>query len=74
MLDMSVVRCGSALLPLLPLFLVRPAYAGAPGICRVVNVEFTPGGIAAGPNNPEFDPQIVAWLEKPNGQYVQTIE
>ena len=70
---MAVVRCGSALLALLPLFLVRPAEAAEPGMCRVVNVEFTPGGIAASPQNPEIDLQIVAWLEKPTGEYIETI-
>ncbi|HEX7837980.1 MAG TPA: fibronectin type III domain-containing protein [Kofleriaceae bacterium] len=76
---MSVVRCGSMLLALMLPIVARPAYAGEPGMCRVVNVEFTPGGIAAGPKNPEIDPQIVAWLEKPSasavlpGPYVGTI-
>jgi hypothetical protein len=42
-------------------------------MCRVINVDFTPGGIPAGPQGPEIDPQIVAWLEKPSGEYVQTI-
>lgn len=73
MLSMSVVRCGSTLLALMLPIVARTAYAGEPGMCRVVNVEFTPGGIAAGAQNPEIDPQIVAWLEKPSGQYVQTI-
>jgi hypothetical protein len=76
---MSVVRCGSALLALLTMMVAPlghldpPAYAGTRGMCRVVNVEFTPGGIPAGAQTPEIDPQIVAWLEKPGGQYVQTI-
>ena len=53
-------------------------------MCRVINVDYTPGGLPAGmrpdPRNPqdlisspEIDPQIVAWLEKPSGEYVQTI-
>jgi len=85
---MAVFRRGSALLVsslLAPLILVLPAHAD-PGICRVVNIDFTPGGLPAGkrpdPRNPpqdppisspEIDPQIVAWLEKPTGEYVQTI-
>ncbi|HEY0479766.1 MAG TPA: fibronectin type III domain-containing protein [Kofleriaceae bacterium] len=69
---MAVVRCGSALLALLPLLLVGPAHA-EPGMCRVINVDFTPGGIAASAANPEIDLQIVAWLEKPTGEYVETI-
>lgn len=42
-------------------------------MCRVVHVEFTAGGIAASAQHPEIDPQIVAWLEKPTGEYVATI-
>jgi hypothetical protein len=79
LLSMSVVRCGSTLLALMLPIVARPAYAGEPGMCRVVSVEFTPGGIAAGPQNPEIDPQIVVWIAKPSasavlpGPYVQTI-
>jgi len=63
---------------LAPLIVALPADAD-PGMCRVVNVDFTPGGIPAGVRgtppvfSPEIDPQIVAWLEKPSGEYVQTI-
>ena len=48
-------------------------------MCRVVNLGFTPGGLAAGMRgtpaiaSPEITPQIVAWLETPAGEYVQTI-
>jgi len=65
---------------------VRSAHADPPAMCRVVNVEFTPGGIPAGPRadprapvgtppvqSPAIEPQIVAWLEKPSGEFVQTI-
>jgi hypothetical protein len=51
----------------------------APGACRVVSVDFTPGGIAASSSGPEIDPQIVAWIEKPPaagasvGEFVKTI-
>jgi hypothetical protein len=61
----------------------------APGVCRVINLEFTPGGIAAGtqiairpapplpaPQSyrvPEIGPQIVAWIESPSGDYINTI-
>lgn len=77
--DMAVFRCGSALLrlsllaSLLPLGFAPPARAADPGMCRVINVDFTPGGIPAGPQGPEIAPQIVAWIEKPSGEYVQTI-
>jgi hypothetical protein len=63
--------------------------SAVPGVCRVINVEFTPGGIAAGTQIPirpapplpapqtyrvpEISPQIVAWLETPGGEYVHTI-
>ncbi|HEU4732016.1 MAG TPA: fibronectin type III domain-containing protein [Kofleriaceae bacterium] len=57
-----------------------PARADDPPMCRVVNVEFTPGGIPAGMrppapsvSSPEIGPQIVAWLERPTGEFVQTI-
>jgi len=87
---MVVFRCGLALLALSPLMLARPARAGDPGMCRLISVDFTPGGIPAGPRRPpgakpgdtcppkcvqfpEIDPQIVAWLEKPTGEYVETI-
>ena len=73
MRHMVVFRCGSALLALLPMLLARPARADDPGMCRVINVDFTPGGIAAGSQGPEVDPQIVAWLETPSGEYLETI-
>ena len=81
MQDMAVFRRGLALLVpsfLAPLIIALPADAD-PGMCRVVNVDFTPGGIPAGMRgtppvpSPEIDPQIVAWLEKPSGEFVQTI-
>jgi fibronectin type III domain protein len=85
MQGMAVFRRGLALLVLsllAPLIPASPAHAD-PGMCRVVNVDFTPGGLPAGMRStppgtpavasPEIDPQIVAWLEKPTGEYVQTI-
>ena len=75
--DMAVFRRGSALLAsllaLLPLMIAPPAHAQQPGMCRVVDVDFTAGGIAATAMNPELDLQIVAWLEKPSGEFVDTI-
>jgi hypothetical protein len=79
-----VVSCrGLALLasaPILLSWVLAPvASADEPGMCRVVNVDFTPGGLAAGMRgtpavaSPEITPQIVAWLETPAGQYLQTI-
>jgi hypothetical protein len=81
---MAVFRRGSALLALLGalgLGLGAPAVRAddAAPVCRVVNVDFTPGGIAATSAGPEIDPQIVAWIEKPPaagataGDFVQTI-
>jgi len=58
---------------------VAPARAETPGMCRVVNVDFTPGGIASGTRgtppvpSPQIAPQIVAWLETSAGAYVETI-
>jgi hypothetical protein len=80
--DMAVSRRGLALLALLPLAALAvalPARAAEPGMCRVIDVDFTPGGIPAGMRgsppvaSPEIGPQIVAWIEKPSGEYVQTI-
>ena len=31
------------------------------------------GGVPAGDQGPSIDPQIVIWIEKPTGQYVDTI-
>jgi hypothetical protein len=78
------VSCrGLALLACAPVVLswalAVPARAEGPGMCRVVNVDFTPGGMVAGPRgtpaipSPEIAPQIVAWLETAAGQYVDTI-
>lgn len=54
--------------------LLAPVSAHAQaGVCRVINLEFTPGGIAGVSDDPQIDPQIVAWLETPNGDYVKTI-
>jgi fibronectin type III domain protein len=52
---------------------VLPAHADDRGMCRVINVDFTPGGIQAGAQGPQIDPQIVAWIEKPSGQFVKTV-
>ena len=77
----------SVLAPLAPRVHADTAAPG-PGMCRVVNVEFTPGGFSAGsmirdhnpdPTKeqtwtvPEITPQIVAWIEKPSGEYLSTI-
>lgn len=76
---MAVFRRGLALLAFSPVFFALPARAEDPGMCRVINVDFTPGGIPAGLRgnppvaSPEIDPQIVAWIETPSGEYVQTI-
>jgi len=79
-----VVSCrGLALLastPILLSWVLAPtASADEPSSCRVVNIGFTPGGFSAGMRgtppvaSPAIAPQIVAWLETPAGQYVQTI-
>jgi fibronectin type III domain protein len=73
MQDMAVFRRGSVLLAFASAILARDAQAQQPGMCRVVNLDFTPGGIAASSDGPEIAPQIVAWLEKPNGEYVRTV-
>jgi hypothetical protein len=83
---MAVFRCGLALLACSSVMLVgaRSAEAATPGMCRVINVDFTPGGIPAGsravPGSAEapvsslaIAPQIVAWLERPTGEYVDTL-
>jgi hypothetical protein len=70
---MAVSRRGLALFALLPWFLVSDAHADQPGSCRVVDIDFTPGGFPATSRDPEIVPQIVAWLEKPNGEFVATL-
>ena len=73
---MAVSRRGVVLLALPVLFAVSlapAARAQPPGMCRVVNIDFTPGGLAATAQDPEIVPQIVAWLEKPTGEYVATM-
>ncbi|HEX8112878.1 MAG TPA: fibronectin type III domain-containing protein [Kofleriaceae bacterium] len=71
---MAVSRSGLALLALLPWFPVSDARADQqPGSCRVIDVDFTPGGFPATAKDPEIVPQIVAWLEKPGGEYVATL-
>jgi hypothetical protein len=75
---MVAFRRGLAVLVCSPLVAAAPA-AAEPGMCRVINIDFTPGGIPAGARgtppvaSPEIAPQIVAWLETPNGEYLQTI-
>jgi hypothetical protein len=70
---MAVSRRGLALLALLPWFAVSDARADQPGMCRVIDIDFTPGGSPASSQDPEIVPQIVAWLEKSSGEYVATL-
>jgi hypothetical protein len=73
---MLVSRRGLVLLALSQLVvlgLARPVRAEEPGMCRVINVDFTPGGIAASSEGPPIAPQIVAWIETSSGEYLQTI-
>jgi hypothetical protein len=76
---MAVYRRGLALLAfgvslLAATLIATPdARAQQPGMCRVVALDFTPGGFAATSTDPEIVPQIVAWLEKPTGEYVATM-
>ncbi len=70
-------------LPLVPVtlaVLARPAPADPPAMCRVATSALPPAGTPPGPRgapspiaSPEIAPQIVAWLEKPSGEFVQTI-
>lgn len=72
----SLVRGGA-----LPAWIFAGALSGAlltdaraeTGVCRVVNLDFTPGGISASAAGPEITPQMVAWIEKPTGEYVDTV-
>lgn len=82
---MVLLRRGLALVACAPLIgFAAPVAAQNTDVCRVIDVDFTPGGIAAGVRtnpgdpskmsaSPEITPQIVAWLETPTGQYVDTI-
>lgn len=90
---MVAFRRGLALVTCSPLLLAAPARAAEPTTCRVINVDFTAGGIPAGKRvaptseppkpgdtdppveiqSPEIASQVVAWIEKPSGEYVDTI-
>ncbi len=78
---MAVFRRGSVLLALLGSVVAGGAGARAdstPASCRYVTLDFTPGGISAtdatrSSSGPEIDPQIVAWMETPDGKFVKTI-
>jgi hypothetical protein len=76
---MAVFRRGLALLAfavslLASTLIATPdARAQQPGMCRVVALDFTAGGFAATSTDPDIVPQIVAWLEKPTGEYVATM-
>src|SRR6185295_4132804 len=90
---MAVFRCGSVLLAC-PWFVLAPALISVhgtpahadPAACRVINLDFTTGGIPAGERllpasaaaaapvaSPEITPQMVAWIEKPAGEFVDTV-
>jgi hypothetical protein len=76
MRPMVVFRRGLGLLALshlVVLALAQPARAQDASMCRVINVDFTPGGLAAGTQGPAIAPQIVAWIETASGEYLQTI-
>ena len=69
---MAVSRRGLALLGGLPLVCALGLLSDAradptPGMCRVVDIDFTPGGFPATSQDPEIVPQIVAWLERADG-------
>ena len=79
---MAVFRRGSVLLAILGSVVtgvsLAPDAHADPGMCRSVKLDFTPGGIPAGARaegfeGPEIDPQIVAWVETPTGDFVQTV-
>jgi hypothetical protein len=72
---MAVLRRGLVLLalPLILALLLVPQGRADAQTCRVVDIAFTPGGFAATGEEPEIVPQIVAWLEKPTGEYVDTM-
>lgn len=55
------------------LLLAPDARAEQLASCRVINVDFTPSGRPASSKSPAIDPQLVAWIEKPTGEYVATI-
>ena len=84
---MVVFRRGLALLTGASLLAVFASFAHADtSACRVISLDFTPGGIPAGMRTPpgqapsgklypsaEILPQIVAWIETPAGDYVDTV-
>ncbi len=80
---MDLPRRGPLALALAALAAAAAPAAADPGMCRVINLDFTPSGIAAGTRvppgggaalaSPELAPQIVAWIEKSTGEYVDTV-
>ena len=59
---------------LAPLMFALPARADDPGMCRVINIDFTPGGIPAGTQGPEIAPQIVATAARAAQRLVRLME
>jgi hypothetical protein len=56
-------------LVILPLLLVPAGARAAGGNCTTIDVDFMPAALAENP----FALQIVAWLEKPDGTFVETM-
>jgi hypothetical protein len=83
---LALLACPSLLLaPVMISVLGTRAHAD-PAACRVISLDFTTGGIPAGERvlpggvpgtapvaSPEITPQMVAWIEKPGGEFVDTI-
>ncbi|HEY5935514.1 MAG TPA: hypothetical protein VIU61_12780, partial [Kofleriaceae bacterium] len=65
---MAVIRRLAALV-LAPMVAMAPVVVRAEGNCTTLDVDFFP---AEAPGNP-FAPQIVAWVEKPDGTFYDTI-
>jgi len=71
MLAMAVVRRASGGV-VLAAFVAASSPAAAENTCHVVDVDFLPAEVTA-PTPMRAAPQIVAWVETPDGTYVDTI-
>ena len=71
MSDMAVVRRATGALGALGLA-IAPTAAAAENICHVVDIDFFPAELSSGAPMTAHS-QIVAWIEDPQGNYVDTI-
>ncbi len=70
---MLVRRTVSAILVSATLLATGPVAVAAPGECYVIDVGFQPASRTDLPPGINRPPQIVVWLERPDGEYLRTV-